>query len=160
MADYDPTDAVLLVDGQAVAEFVGLDDFQPNTATSPNETDGRIRYGVNRTAGANGIDFSIRVRQTSTHLGVLYGLALQQKGVPIVWKISKNLDKYPAGYIAMLGCVKGYLQPPSFSHGQSEAGDVVFQVTGIDPIIRAKAAGLGDASDAMTPVPGSYQGAI
>lgn len=117
-----------------------------------------MRLGVNVTSGANGVDFTIRVRQTSTHAGLLYGIALQQKPVPIKWEIYKNLDKYPNGYIIALGCTRGYLNPPGFSHGAAEAGDLTFTVVGMNGFLHTKGSDLGTATQSPTPVPGSYQG--
>lgn len=137
--NFDPTDVKLIVDGQEIREFTGLEGWRTYHEVTLNRGPGGRAYGFNRQKGNNGVTFSIRVKATSPDIPFLQDLVQSQKGVPIKAVVVDNLDLYQNGQEIGLGCEQGVLQGGERSLGaDDEAQDVTFEVVGMGPIREKK----------------------
>jgi hypothetical protein len=94
-----------------------------------------VWYGFNTQKGANGVRFQITVKSSSTHLKKLYDAAKEMREVPIYAVLARNIGTYPPNYPKRIGAKRCVLAPGEGMAGTSEAGDVTFDVLGIDPVI-------------------------
>jgi len=139
MTTMDPTDADLVLNGVVISEFAGLKGWKRAKETKAIETPGKVRHGVARQRGANGVDFTIMVKRSSIHLPMLDDFVDNQNEIPILAAIVRNLADYEVGQEIALGCEFGTLQGGERGLADSEdVGDVEFQVVGRGPIRKVK----------------------
>lgn len=139
MTNIDPTDADLVVNGRIISEFAGLSDWNRVKESSYAATPGGVRVATQRQRGANGIDFTIKVKRTSTDMAFLDDLVDSQDEIPILGVITRNLGSYEVGQELALGCELGMLTGGSRGVGDSEeSDDIDFTVQGRGPVRQVK----------------------
>lgn len=129
-SDYDLNDQVLIINGVEIDEFEGIDNLMPAIAASANQGAGGKRYGTNKQRGANGIDPTFRVRQTTGSKSFLFALMQNQEDCSFTWKIVHNQEKYKLG--ELIECnFSGVINPGGDLNMGGEATDMTFQIVGI-----------------------------